>query len=168
MAGEPARDDATHADIHAATRAAARNDLTIGDGGIVQVQPSGMARPGGHYSHATVANGFVFVSGQLPITADGTRLVEACFEDQARQVLENVRLALVAAGSGVDRLVQVRVYVDSLDHWPAFNALYAAWAGNARPARAVVPTGALHFGLKVEVEAVGLAAGPARDLSGVA
>lgn len=122
------------------------------------LDPPGLAAPGGHYSHVCVANGFAFVSGQLPITADGRKLVDASFEVQARQVLANVAAALAAAGSGVDRLVQVRVYVDSIDNWPAFNAIYAEWAGAARPTRAVVPTGPLHFGLKVEVEAVALVA----------
>jgi reactive intermediate/imine deaminase len=120
----------------------------------VTVNPSTMAAPGGHYSHATVANGFVFVSGQLPINAAGERLADAPFEAQAQQVLANVAEILQACGSGVERLVQVRVYVDDIANWPAFNALYARWAGSARPARAVVPTGPLHFGCKIEVEAV--------------
>ena len=120
------------------------------------IAPAGLAAPGGHYSHATVANGFVFVSGQLPIAPDGTRLAEASFEQQTRQVLDNLRAALVAAGSGIDRLVQVRVYLDAIENWPAFNAIYAEWAGDARPSRAIVPTGPLHFGFKVEVEAVAL------------
>jgi reactive intermediate/imine deaminase len=124
---------------------------------IRSVSGPGLATPGGHYSHATVANGFVFVSGQLPIAPDGTRLVDAPFEQQARQVLANVEAALRAAGSGIDRLVQVRVYVDSLENWPAFNAVYAEWAGSARPSRAVVPTGPLHYGFKVEVEAIACA-----------
>ncbi len=114
----------------------------------------GLATPGGHYSHVTVANGFVFVSGQLPIAADGTRLTDSSFADQAQQVLDNVGHALAAAGSSIDRLVQIRVYVDDIANWPEFNRIYARWAGNARPSRAVVPTGPLHFGLKVEVEAV--------------
>ena len=120
------------------------------------IAPPGLAAPGGHYSHATVANGFVFVSGQLPIAPDGTRLAEASFEQQAQQVLENVKTALAAAGSGIDRLVQVRVYLDAIENWPAFNTIYAQWAGDARPSRAIVPTGPLHFGFKVEVEAVAL------------
>lgn len=125
--------------------------------GLAQpIQLAGLATPGGHYSHAVVANGFVFVSGQLPIAADGTKLVDASFTDQAKQVLNNVRIALEASGSSVERLVQVRVYVDDLANWPAFNAVYADWAGSAKPARAVVPTGPLHFGFKVEVEAVAL------------
>ncbi|MGO4810038.1 RidA family protein [Cupriavidus sp. 2MCAB6] len=120
---------------------------------VQTVSPAGLSAPGGHYSHATVANGFVFVSGQLPVTPDGQKLSGAPFDEQARQVLANVEAALVAAGSGIAGLVQVRVYVDSIENWPVFNAIYAAWAGNARPARAIVPTGPLHFGLKVEVEA---------------
>jgi len=123
---------------------------------IQYFNPHGNAMPGGHYSHATVANGFVFVSGQLPIRPDGEKLTAARFEDQARQALANVKTALESAGSSVERLVQVRVYVDSLENWPAFNAVYAEWIGPVRPSRAVVPTGPLHFGLRVEVEAVGL------------
>lgn len=115
-----------------------------------------LATPGGHYSHVTVANGFVFISGQLPITAAGTRLTDRSFAEQAQQVLDNVQHALHAAGSDIDRLVQVRVYVDDVENWPEFNRIYARWAGNARPSRAVVPTGPLHFGLKVEVEAVAI------------
>ena len=119
-----------------------------------RVNPESVAAPGGHYSHASIAQGLVFVSGQLPITADGVKLVDAGFEQQAEQVLANVRNILLGCGSSVEQLVQVRVYIDDMANWPAFNVVYARWAGAAKPARAVVPTGPLHFGLKVEVEAV--------------
>ena len=122
------------------------------------INPAGMAPPGGHYSHAVVAGGMVYVSGQLPITPSGEKLVNAPFAEQARQVLANIEAALAAAGSGVDRLVQVRVYVTDIAHWPEFNRLYAEWATQSanehRPARAVVPVPALHFGLLIEAEAV--------------
>jgi reactive intermediate/imine deaminase len=121
---------------------------------VVQTNPASMAVPGGHYSHAVTAGGLVFVSGQLPIAPDGSRLNEAPFERQAQQVLDNVALALSGAGSSVDKLVQVRVYVTDIASWPAFNALYAKWAGAARPARAVVPVPQLHYGFKIEIEAV--------------
>ncbi|HZL30901.1 MAG TPA: RidA family protein [Pseudolabrys sp.] len=124
---------------------------------IESINPGGMAMPGGHYSHAIAVNGFVFVSGQLPIDGNGNKLNEAPFEDQARQVLQNIKTSLEAAGSNVSRLVQVRVYVTDIASWPAFNALYAAWAGEARPARAVVPVPELHFGFKIEIEAIALA-----------
>lgn len=124
--------------------------------GPVAVDVPALARPGGHYSHACTGAGRVFIAGQLPITPAGVRLVDAPFEAQAAQVLANVGEALLAAGSGIDRLLQVRVYVDDIANWPAFDALYRQWAGSARPARAVVRTGPLHFGLKVEVEAIAL------------
>jgi reactive intermediate/imine deaminase len=122
------------------------------------INPDENAQPGGHYSHGTVANGFVFVSGQLPITRAGERLTDASFADQARQALANVEAVLTACGSSIDRLVQVRVYVDSVENWPEFNRIYAQWAGGSRPSRAVVPTGPLHHGLKVEVEAIAVVA----------
>jgi 2-iminobutanoate/2-iminopropanoate deaminase len=126
-------------------------------GDITLTNPGTMAKPGGHYSHAVTANGLVYVSGQLPIAPDGSRLNAESFEHQAKQVLENVAAALRGAGSDVSRLVQVRIYVTDIDSWPAFNTLYAAWAGDARPARAVVPVPTLHYGFKIEIEAVALA-----------
>jgi reactive intermediate/imine deaminase len=122
-----------------------------------EVRPEGLARPGGHYSHAVVGAGLVFVAGQLPIAPDGTRLADAPFEQQAAQTLANVAAALRGAGSEVARLVQVRVYLTDIDDWPVFNTLYAAWAGAARPARAVVPVPRLHFGFRIEIEAVAVA-----------
>ena len=63
--------------------------------------PASLAKPGGHYSHVAVANGFVFVSGQLPINAQGEKLADASFDAQAEQVLANVKAALESVGSSV-------------------------------------------------------------------
>jgi reactive intermediate/imine deaminase len=120
------------------------------------MNPAGLATPGGHYSHVSVANGLVFVSGQLPIDANGVRLTERSFQAQAEQVLANLASALAGAGSDIKKLAQVRVYIVDVAHWASFNEIYARWAGDARPARAVVPVPALHFGLKIEIEAVAL------------
>jgi reactive intermediate/imine deaminase len=118
--------------------------------------PVNLAKPGGHYSHVAIANGFVFVSGQLPINAQGEKLSGASFEVQAEQVLANLRAALEGAGSSIAQLVQVRVYIADVEYWVSFNQIYAQWAGDARPARAVVPVPQLHYGLKIEVEATAL------------
>lgn len=120
---------------------------------IVGVMPAGLAPPGGHYAHAVVAGDWVFVSGQLPVTPEGTRLTGAPFEAQVQQVLANLDAALRGAGTTRQRLVQVRVYVTDIADWPVFDALYAAWLGPHRPARAVVPVPMLHHGLRVELEA---------------
>jgi len=126
-------------------------------GDIVKTNPATMAPPGGHYSHAVTANGFVFVSGELPIAPDGSKLNDKPFEQQAQQVLDNVALALQGAGSSIDKLTQVRVYVTDINNWPAFNTLYAKWTGNAKPARCVVPVPQLHYGFLIEIEAVAVA-----------
>lgn len=118
--------------------------------------PGGSPAPAGHYSHAAAGGGLVFIAGQLPIAADGRRLSGEPFEAQARQVLANVQAALEAAGSAVQSLLHVRVYITDIAHWGAFNAIYAEWAGHHRPARAVVPVPELHHGLLIEVEAVAL------------
>lgn len=124
---------------------------------ITLTNPATMAVPGGHYSHAVTGNGFVFVSGQLPIAPDGSKLNDAPFEKQVQQTLDNVAAALTDAGSSIERLVQVRVYVTDIATWPTFNAIYSKWLGPSRPARAVVPVPGLHYGFKIEVEAVALA-----------
>ena len=114
--------------------------------------------PAGHYSHLSIANGFVLISGQLPITADGVHLANASFEDQTRQVLLNLDSCLEAAGISRKQLVQVRVYVTNIDQWPLFNRLYGEWLGEHRPARAVAGVAQLHYGCALEVEAMAVAA----------
>ena len=121
-----------------------------------RVNPSNMAPPGGHYSHASIASGLVFISGQLPITPSGELLNQASFEEQVKQALSNVKAVLEAAGSSVDQLVQVRVYITSISNWPSFNQIYKEWAGQSLPARAVVPVPELHYGFSIEIEAVGV------------
>ncbi len=125
--------------------------------GIEPINVPTLQPPRGHYSHGVCAGGFVFVSGQLPITPDGERLVGAPFAAQTQQALENVATILNACGTSVSRLVQVRVYITNVDDWGAFNEVYAAWAGSAKPARAVVPVPALSHGVAIEIEATALA-----------
>jgi 2-iminobutanoate/2-iminopropanoate deaminase len=129
-----------------------------GDPRIRCVNPQGAAAPGGHYSHAVVAGGFVFVSGQLPVRPDGSHAPDADFATQVQQTLANLFAALDAAGTSRQGLVKLTVYVTDIGDWPLFNALYAEAMGDHRPARAVVPVPELHHGYRIEIEAVALAA----------
>ena len=79
----------------------------------------------GHYSQAVKNGGEVFVSGLLPIMPDGTKLSGNTFEAQATQVLRNLEAILHEAGSGLDRLIQVRVYITDVKNWGLFNEMYA-------------------------------------------
>jgi 2-iminobutanoate/2-iminopropanoate deaminase len=111
--------------------------------------------PGGHYSQAVKANGFVFLAGQLPLAADGGPMPDT-IEGQARQALANVAAILQAAGSALDRVVSVTVYVSDISHWPAVNAIYAETFGDHRPARTIAVSPQLHFGAFIELQVVAL------------
>lgn len=117
----------------------------------------GLSRPAGHYSPVTTGAGLVFVSGQLPVDRDGKAHPDASLEAQAELTLDNVSRALRAAGCGWEDVLKVTVYLAGVEHWPAFNAVYARVLGEVRPARAIVPVPELHHGVLVEVEAVALA-----------
>jgi 2-iminobutanoate/2-iminopropanoate deaminase len=108
----------------------------------------------GHYSQAVVHGGMVYVAGQLPIDSGDPLGKIVAFEDQARQVIDNVIAILEAAGSGADLIVKATVYIADVAHWPAFNAIYAEKLGDHKPARTVVPVQALHYGYLVEMDAI--------------
>ena len=110
--------------------------------------------PAGHYAQATASGDLLFVAGQLPVRPDGTHLADAPFEEQARQVLANLLAIVRAGGSGPERVLKVNVYIAGIEHWPAFNRVYAELFGEAKPARAVVPVPDLHHGYLVEVDAI--------------
>ena len=110
--------------------------------------------PGGHYAQATASGDLLFVAGQLPVRPDCSHTADLPFEDQARQALANLIAIVRAGGSAPERVLKVNVYIVGIDHWPAFNRVYAELFGSARPARAVVPVPELHFGYLVEVDAI--------------
>jgi len=121
---------------------------------IARMNPPALSKPGGHYSHVVVHGGLAYVSGQLPIAPDGPLPPDASFERQARQVLANVRAAVEGAGSDLSRVLKCTVYVTDIGDWPAFNRLYAETFGEHKPSRAVVPVSPLHYGYRVEMDAI--------------
>lgn len=110
--------------------------------------------PAGHYSQAIVHNGFVFVAGQLPIVPGQIEHRAGTPAEQTEQTLRNVEAILEAAGSGLDRVVQMTIYVSDIALWGEVNATYARVMGDHRPARAVVPVTPLHYGYVIEIQAI--------------
>ena len=110
--------------------------------------------PGGHYSQAVVYNGLVFVSGQLAIDPQTGQRLTGSIEEQTEQCLKNIGQILKAAGSDLTRVLKMTVYISDIELWSAVNAVYARVMGDHRPARAVVPVKELHYGFKIEIEAV--------------
>ena len=117
------------------------------------IQSPELPAPGGHYSQAVEANGLVFVSGILPSAATVDPALHS-FEEQCASVFDQCEKVLRAAGCGFGDVVQCTAYLVGVEHWPAFNAQYARIFGAHKPARAVVPVPALHFGFAIEVQLV--------------
>jgi 2-iminobutanoate/2-iminopropanoate deaminase len=122
-----------------------------------KIQPKEMPVPKGHYSPGVVANGLVFVSGMLPFDPATWTIVEGGIEAQTERTLRNVELVLRAAGSSLDRVVSMTIYIPDGDLWDAVNRVYARIMGSHRPTRAVVPVAPLHYGALIEIQAIALA-----------
>jgi 2-iminobutanoate/2-iminopropanoate deaminase len=106
----------------------------------------------GPYSQAVVAPPFVFVSGQLgmdPATGD---LVGQDLESQARQALENLKQILLAAGSSLEKVTAVEVFLTDMGQFAPLNAIYAEYFTAHKPARAAIEVSALPKGGCVEIK----------------
>ena len=113
-----------------------------------------LSSPGGHYSHVVTANNMSFISGLLPLDKQGNPLADKPVEVQITQVLENLNACLLGINAKKTDIAQIKVYVTDINEWPIVNELYAKWIGEHRPARLVAGVKELHFGSKIEIEAV--------------
>ena len=121
---------------------------------IKKIQTPNAPRPAGHYSQAVVYNGIVYVAGQLSIDPQTGEKKIGAIEEQTELALNNVSEILKAANSDLSRVLKMTVYVADINLWEAVNTVYARVMGDHRPARAVIPTGELHHGFLIEIEAV--------------
>lgn len=118
---------------------------------------------GPHYSPFTLGGGLIFVSGQLPLRPGrDTSLADAPFTAQVEQTLQNLKSVLQEAGADLPQVIKTTVYLSDISDWDELDAVYGRFFGTTRPSRSVVPTGPLHFGFRVEIEAVALAS---RDMA---
>jgi 2-iminobutanoate/2-iminopropanoate deaminase len=111
----------------------------------------------GPYSQAIVANGFVFCSGQIPLDPSSGELVEGSIAEQTRRCMKNLDAVLREAGSDLERLVKVTVYLADIADYADFNAAYDEFVGANPPARAAFAVKDLPKGARIEIECVALA-----------
>ena len=111
-------------------------------------------KPAGHYSPGVVHNGLVYVSGQLPMDLKTREPFAGDIETQTELALRNVEAVLHEAGSDLDQVVQMTIYVSDIELWGKVNETYARVMGDHRPARAVIPVKDLHFDTKIEIAAI--------------
>ena len=110
--------------------------------------------PAGHYSQAVVHNGFVFVAGQLAFVPGQKEHRPGSITEQTEQTMRNIEAILKAAGSGLEKVVQMTIYVSDIALWGDVNATYARIMGSHKPARAIVPVKELHHGYQIEIQAI--------------
>lgn len=118
------------------------------------IQPTDQPQPNGHYSPGIEQGGLIFVSGQLPMSLETREPFTGDIGEQTELALRNVEAVLHAAGSDLTQVLQMTIYVSDMELWSAVNAKYAEVMGDHRPARAIVPVKDLHFGTKIEIQAI--------------
>ncbi|MGA7280006.1 MAG: RidA family protein [Desulfocapsaceae bacterium] len=108
----------------------------------------------GPFSQAIAANGMVFTSGALPIAPETGALVDGGIEKQTHQTLKNLQAVVEAAGTSMEKIVQVVIYLTDMKDFHKMNEVYASYFDEHLPARATVGVAALAKGALVEIQAI--------------
>ncbi len=108
----------------------------------------------GVYSQAVRVRDTIWVSGQIPLDPKTKELVPGGIEPQIRQVFENLKAIVTAAGATFDQVVKANVYLTDLKHFALVNQIMAEYFREPYPARAAVGVAALPRGAEVEVECI--------------
>ncbi|MCO7516382.1 RidA family protein [Pseudomonas guariconensis] len=113
----------------------------------IQRFPSSLPFP---FSRAVKAGGFLFLSGQVPMSATG-EVVRGDIQAQTRAACERIGESLAACGARFDQVVKVTVWLSDMAHFAGFNEVYTTFFGEALPVRSTVAS-ALALGVDVEIE----------------
>ncbi|TVR24375.1 MAG: RidA family protein [Anaerolineaceae bacterium] len=108
----------------------------------------------GPYSQAVIANGLIFVAGQIGMIPGNRKMITGDVPAQTRQALENLKAILEAAGSGMAHVVKVTIFMKDLDHFQQVNEVYAEYFSDYQPARSTVQVSRLPATADVEIEAI--------------
>ena len=108
----------------------------------------------GPFSQAVKAGNLIFISGQIPLNPKTGDLVAESIEDQARQVLENVKSICEEAGRSLDDIVKISIFLTDLSNFAVVNDVMKEYFSEPYPARATVEVSGLPLGVNVEIEAI--------------
>lgn len=110
----------------------------------------------GPYSQAIKANGFLFISGQIPIDPATSNLIEGGIQQQTERVLNNLAAILQAAGSSWEKVVKTTVFLKNMGEFTQMNEIYAKFCKGAPPARSTVEVARLPKDVSVEIDVIAL------------
>jgi 2-iminobutanoate/2-iminopropanoate deaminase len=109
------------------------------------------------YAQAVRANGFIFLSGQIPLDPATGQLVDGDVTVQARRVMDNLAAVLRAASCDFSRVAKATIYLIDMADFAKVNDVYASYfSGDTKPARAAIAVSALPRGARVEIEMIAL------------
>lgn len=114
----------------------------------------GNLKSNGHYALATIHQGTVYVSGQFSIDPETREKRFGTIEEETLQALQNVEMILEAAGSKKEQILRMTLYIPDVKLWNQVDVVYREFFGDHKPTRTVVPTNELHFGFKIEIDAI--------------
>ena len=120
---------------------------------LKSIYPLEMQKPKGHYSPAVIYNGLVFVSGQLPLDANGDAQL-GTIEEQTTLCMKNIETILKSSNSGLNHIIKTSVFIADISNWAKFNDTYSIIMREHRPARVVVPCGTLNRGCAIEIDCI--------------
>jgi 2-iminobutanoate/2-iminopropanoate deaminase len=108
----------------------------------------------GPYSQATIANGFLFMAGQIALDPATGQVVAGDVKAQTERAMMNLAAVLTAAGATWQDVVKTTVFLHDMNDFPVVNETYARMLGEARPARSTVQAAGLPRGVLVEIDAI--------------
>lgn len=108
----------------------------------------------GPYSQAVKANGFVYVSGQIPINPESGELVKSGIQDEVHQVMKNLKAIVEKSGSSLSKVLKTTIYLKDMNDFDAVNKVYGEYFTEHKPARACVQVAKLPKDVSVEIDAV--------------
>lgn len=108
----------------------------------------------GPYSQAIEINGMIYTSGVIPINPEDGALVNGSIEEQAEQVLKNLKSLLEASGTSLDNVVKTTVFIKDMDQFGAINEIYSKYFTENFPARSCVEVARLPKDVLIEIEAI--------------
>jgi len=111
----------------------------------------------GPYSQAVISNGFVFVSGQVPIDPATGQIVAGGIAEQTARVFENIRNVLEAAGSSLEQAVKTTVYLKDMGEFAQMNEAYGRYFPSNPPARATIEAARLPRDVRIEIDCIAAA-----------
>ena len=111
----------------------------------------------GPYSQAIKANGFVFLSGQIPLDPATQQLVVGDVAAQTERVLQNLTAILEAAGSSLAQVVKTTAFLQNMSDFAAMNEVYGRYFTSNPPARSTVEVARLPKDVLVEIDVIALA-----------